>query len=65
MVKLKAKDVRTLTPQERDKKLEDLYKELQLARTVNSSGGRQPDPMAIRQMRRAIARILTITREEQ
>ncbi|HMF33663.1 MAG TPA: 50S ribosomal protein L29 [Candidatus Lokiarchaeia archaeon] len=65
MAKFKAKDVRKLTPQEREKKLEETRKELQLARAVNSSGGSQTNPMAIREARRTIARILTIAREEQ
>ena len=65
MAKLKAKDVRNMTPQEREKKLDETRKELQLARAVNSSGGSQANPMAIREARRTIARILTITREGQ
>ena len=64
MPKVKAKDIRKMTPQERDKKLEDTRKELQQARATNSSGGSQANPMAIREERRTIARILTIAREE-
>ncbi len=65
MVKLKTKDLRKLTPAERLKKLEDLQKELQGARAVNSSGGSQANPMIIRETRHAIARILTLEREER
>ncbi len=65
MAKLKSKDLRKLTPAERQKKLEDLKKELQGARAVNASGGSQTNPMIIRETRHAIARILTIEREER
>jgi len=65
MVKLKSKDLRKLTPAERQKKLDDLRKELQNARAVNSSGGSQTNPMIIRETRHSIARILTIQREER
>ncbi len=65
MTKLKTKDLRKLTPAEREKKLEDLRKELQGARAVNASGGSQTNPMIIRETRHSIARILTIQREER
>ncbi len=65
MAKLKAKDIRKLTPAERQKKLEDLKKELQSARAINASGGSQTNPMVIRETRHSIARILTLEREER
>ncbi len=54
-----------MTPAERQKKLEDLQKELQGARAVNASGGSQTNPMIIRETRHSIARILTLQRQER
>jgi len=65
MAKNNAKTLRKLTPEERKKKLDDLRKELQSARAINAAGGSQTNPMIIRETRRAIARILTMQREEQ
>ncbi|OLS16161.1 MAG: 50S ribosomal protein L29 [Promethearchaeota archaeon CR_4] len=65
MAKFNIKELRKLTPLERQKKLEDLRIDLQNARAVNASGGSPPNPMLIRETRHAIARILTIQREER
>jgi large subunit ribosomal protein L29 len=65
MAKIKAKDLRKLTPEEWEKKLEEQRKALQSARAVNASGGSQTNPMIIRETRRTIARILTLQREKR
>lgn len=65
MVRLTAKDIRKLTPTERQKKLEDLYNELSNVRIQLATGGGTENPYKIRSIKRAIARILTIQREEE
>jgi large subunit ribosomal protein L29 len=62
---LTAKDIRSLTPAERDKRLEELYNELAEIRIQMATGGGTENPYRIRFVRRAIARILTIQSEEE
>jgi large subunit ribosomal protein L29 len=65
MAKLTAKDIRKLTPAEREKRLRDLYKEMSSIRIETATGGGTENPYKIRVVRRAIARILTIQKEEE
>ncbi len=62
---LNAKDIRKLTPTERQKKLEELYNEMSSIRIESATGGGTQNPYKIRNVRKAIARILTINREEE
>ncbi len=62
---LNAKEIRKLTPAERQKKLEELYNEMSSIRIESATGGGTENPYKIRNVRKAIARILTITREEE
>ncbi|MFW9833440.1 MAG: 50S ribosomal protein L29 [Candidatus Thorarchaeota archaeon] len=61
---LNAKEIRKLTPAERQKKLEELYDELSSIRIETATGGGTENPYRIRSVRKAIARILTIQHEE-
>ena len=61
---LKAKELRDLTPEERNEKLLELKGELMHERGVAAMGGSPPSPGKIRQLRMNIAKILTIMREE-
>ncbi len=65
MARLTAKDIRKLTPTERAKKLEELYNDLSSVRIQMATGGGTENPFRIRLIKRAIARILTIQREEE
>ncbi len=65
MVRLTASDIRKLTPPERVKKLEELYNELSDVRIQIATGGGTENPYRGRAIKRAIARILTVQREEQ
>jgi large subunit ribosomal protein L29 len=65
MAKLTAKDIRELTSVERQKRLEELYNEMSSIRVEVATGGGTENPYRIRSVRRAIARILTIQREEE
>ena len=58
-------EIRELTPAERQKMLKDLYKEMSSIRVEAATGGGTENPYKIRNVRRAIARILTIQREEE
>ncbi len=63
MARLTAKDIRSLTKEERKKKLDDLYDELSSIRIQLATGGGTENPYKIRGVKRAIARLLTIQRE--
>jgi large subunit ribosomal protein L29 len=65
MPQLTAKDIRGLTPAERDKRLEELYNELAEIRIQMATGGGTENPYKIRHVKRAIARILTINHEQE
>ena len=62
---LNAKEIRKLTPTERQKKLEELYNEMSSIRIESATGGGTQNPYKIRNVRKAVARILTINREEE
>ncbi|KXH76686.1 MAG: hypothetical protein AM326_06775 [Candidatus Thorarchaeota archaeon SMTZ-45] len=62
---LNAKEIRKLTPAERQKKLEELYNEMSTIRIESATGGGTENPYRIRNVRKAIARILTIQHEEE
>ena len=61
---LKTKEIREFTSEERREKLEELKRELMHERGVAAMGGSPPSPGRIRQIRMAIAKLLTIMREE-
>ena len=65
MARLGATEIRELTPAERQKKLKELYNEMSSIRVEAATGGGTENPYKIRNVRRAIARILTIQREEE
>ena len=62
---LNAKEIRKLTPAERQKKLEELYNEMSSIRIESATGGGTENPYRIRNVRKAIDRILTIQHEEE
>ncbi|MFP4217442.1 MAG: 50S ribosomal protein L29 [Salinarchaeum sp.] len=57
-------EIRDMTPAEREAELEELRTELLNAKAVQAAGGAPDDPGRIKELRRAIARIKTIQREE-
>ena len=65
MPTLTPSDIRNLTSTERQKKLEDLYNELSSIRIQIATGGGTENPYKTRNVKKAIARILTIQREEE
>jgi large subunit ribosomal protein L29 len=58
------KEIREMSQKERGQKLMDLRAELVRMRTLVESGGSVEDPSKIREIRRTIARILTVINQE-
>ena len=65
MARLTARDIRELNPAERKKKLDELYNEMSSIRIELATGGGTENPYKIRAVKKAIARILTVEREEE
>ncbi|MBI5001565.1 MAG: 50S ribosomal protein L29 [Euryarchaeota archaeon] len=63
MALLRSKDIRNMSPQERDEKLESLRNDLMHERGIAAMGGAPSSPGKIRALRTNIARILTIQTE--
>ena len=64
MAVLHVEEIRDMTPAEREAELADLETELLNARAVQAAGGAPDDPGRIGELRRPIARVKTIRREE-
>ncbi len=62
---LTAQDIRKLNPTERKKKLRELYDELSSIRVDLATGGGTENPSRTRAVKKAIARILSVEREEE
>lgn len=65
MTILRPNEIRKMSPEERRRKLEELRAELARLRALSLSRGQLDNPARIRELRKAIARILTIEREEE
>jgi len=63
MAILKAKDIRGMSDNDRKKQLKDLRNDLLKQRAITATGGAPENPGKIRELRRTIARILTISKE--
>lgn len=61
---MKAREIRKMNREERIKKLGELRNELMKEYGKSSMGGSSPSPGRIRYLRKSIARLLTIMREE-
>ncbi len=65
MALLKTKDIRAMTPEERESKVKELRGDLMHERGVAAMGGAPRNPGKIQAIRRNISRMLTIIREEE
>jgi len=65
MALLRTKEIRSLDEKALADKLKELRSELMHERGVAAMGGAPPSPGKIRAIRRNVARILTIMREEE
>ena len=64
MAILHVEEIRDMTPTEREAELDDLETELLNAKAVKAAGGAPEDPGRFQELRRTIARIKTVQREE-
>ena len=64
MTVLHPAEIRDMTPAEREAELDELETELLNARAVQAAGGAPENPGRIGELKKAIARIKTIQREE-
>lgn len=62
---LRTRDIREMSSKERRKKLQELRTELMRLKTMIKAGGAVENPARVREIRKAIARILTIEHEER
>ncbi len=62
-MKLKTYEIREMSAIERNQRLEDLRLDLFKEQSSNEMGGTPTDPSKIKQLRRSIARLLTIMKE--
>jgi large subunit ribosomal protein L29 len=60
---LRIKEINSMTPEDRTKKLSELRAELSRLRTMISAGGAVENPTRVRELRRTIAQVLTIENE--
>ena len=62
---LRISDIRKMSDEERKRRLSELRAELMRAKTMVKAGGSLDNPSRIRELRRTIARILTVMNEER
>lgn len=60
---LRLKEMREMTPGKRLEKLEELRTELSKLRAMNNAGGAIENPSRIKEVRKAIARMMTLQNE--
>ena len=61
---LRTKDIRAMSSEDRKKKVMELRTELLRLKTLVKAGGSIENPARVRELRKAIARVLTIENEE-
>jgi len=64
MAILHVEEIRDMTPAEREAELEDLETELLNAKAVQAAGGMPDNPSRVGELKKTIAQIKTIQREE-
>lgn len=62
---MRKKDIRDMSSEDRKKKIVELQTELVRLKTMVKAGGSIDNPSRIRELRKAIARILTIETQEE
>jgi len=61
---IRLKDIREMSSEDREKRVMELRTELLRLKTMVKAGGAIDNPARIRELRKAIARILTVENEE-
>ena len=64
-MKVKIDEIRKMSAIEREKKVADLRQDLFKLHSSNAMGGTLTDPSKIKQIKRSVARILTVQNELQ
>lgn len=64
MAIFRVKEIRKMSREERERRLKELHAELTRLKTMVKAGGSVDNPARIREIRRTIARILTVNNEE-
>jgi len=64
LARLKASEIRSMSREERLKRIRELRSELMLAR-MRAASGLEENTKAVRELKRAIARMLTVEKEEE
>ena len=59
------KDIRSMSPEEQQKRLAELQTELVRLKTLVKAGGALENPARMREIRKAVARILTVKNEKK
>jgi large subunit ribosomal protein L29 len=62
---LRVREIRGMSAEDRDKKIFELRAELARLRTMVRAGGAVENPARIRELRKAIAKILTVENEDK
>jgi large subunit ribosomal protein L29 len=62
---IRIKEIREMSPEERRKKLNEFRTELLRLKTMVKAGGTVENPAMIKELRKAIARILTVENEQK
>ena len=65
MAILRIKEIREMSSEQRAEKINEFRTELARLRTMVAAGGAVDNPTQIRQMRKTIARLLTVEAEQQ
>ena len=62
---LRLKEIRGMSAEDRDKKVSELRTELARLKTMDRAGGAVENPARIRELRKAIATLLTVENEDK
>jgi large subunit ribosomal protein L29 len=62
---MRMRDIKAMSSEDREKRVTELRTELVRLRTMVKAGGAPENPSQIREIRRTIARILTVENEER
>lgn len=62
---MRMKEIREMPAEERTRRLDELRTELSKLRTMISAGGSVENPGRVRAIRRTIAKMMTVMREEE
>ena len=62
---IKAEEIRKMDPRERERTLSNLREELMMLYSMQTGGGISDNPAKAKQLRKQIAKILTVINEER